>query len=362
MTQAHSLAVKLKPLLGWHQSHINLLALFILGMIQTGSVNLPRIARTMGLGAQTDSHNKRLKRFLSGFDLNFDQIARLIAAISAPEGPWILAMDRTNWQRGRFKINILVLAIMVGDVAIPVLWTLLPKKGNSNTDERIALVKRFLHLFGAKQIDYLTADREFKGVRWIKWLQDNHVPFRIRIANNTLIQNRAGNRCLPATRLFSLKMKESMVLNKPRRLWETQVWVAGFRSAKEHVIVISSDKTQTLLDDYCRRWSIETLFQSLKKRGFNLEETGLRDMQRVERLFAVIALSFCWCHHTGCLLDQERPIKILKHGRPAKSKFRYGWDHLCTLIFNAEIGQQINHLIAHIYHRRPKTCATSGYF
>jgi len=363
MKQAHSLAIKLKPLLGWHQSHIDLLALFIFGLIQTGSVNLTRIARTMGPSALTDSHNKRLKRFLRSFDLNFDQIAQLITCISAPEGRWILSLDRTNWQKGTFKINILVLAITVDEVAIPILWTLLPKKGNSNTEERIVLMKRFLRIFGLERIDYLTADREFKGIIWIKWLQKKRIPFRIRIANNTLIQNRNGNRSLHATRLFSLKANECMVLNKARRLWETQVWVGGFRSAKEHVIVISSHKTQTILDDYCRRWSIETLFQSLKKRGFNLEETGLRDMERVERLFAVVALSFCWCHHAGYLLDQTKPIKILKHGRPAKSKFRYGWDYLCTLIFNTVgLGQQIDELVAHINNRRPKIYAASGYF
>ena len=163
----------------------------------------------------------------------------------------------------------------------------------------------------------LLAWRQIGSLRGFAGLSGDRI-ITFHSVNNTLIQNRASNRSLPATRLFNLKMKESLVLNKPRRLWKTQVWVAGLHSAKEHVIVISSDRTQTMLDDDCKRWSIETLFQPLKKRGFNLKETGWRDMQRVERLFAVIALSFCWCHHTGCLLDQERTIKILKHGRPAK--------------------------------------------
>ncbi len=53
-------------------------------------------------------------------------------------------------------------------------------------------MKRFLRLFGLERLDYLTADREFKGARWIRWLQQEHIPFRIRIANNTLIFNAMG--------------------------------------------------------------------------------------------------------------------------------------------------------------------------
>jgi len=42
------------------------------------------------------------------------------------------------------------LAIIHQGVAIPVLSILLDKKGNSNTDERIQLINRFIELFGKK--------------------------------------------------------------------------------------------------------------------------------------------------------------------------------------------------------------------
>jgi hypothetical protein len=53
-------------------------------------------------------------------------------------------MDRTNWQWGEKNINILTLAVVYQGAAIPICWILLNKKGNSNTRERIALVKRFI--------------------------------------------------------------------------------------------------------------------------------------------------------------------------------------------------------------------------
>ena len=43
-----------------------------------------------------------------------------------------------------------------------------------------------------------------------------------------------------------------------------------------------------------RRWQIEVLFEALKSTGFNLEETRLREAERLETLCAVSAIAFCW--------------------------------------------------------------------
>jgi len=37
-----------------------------------------------------------------------------------------------------------------------------------------------------------------------------------------------------------------------------------------------------VMDDYKRRWEIEVLFQCLKSRGFNFEETHLKDEERLK--------------------------------------------------------------------------------
>ena len=78
----------------------------------------------------------------------------------------------------------MMIAIAYKGTAIPVIWTLLPKKGMSSMDERITLMKRFIRLFGVERIKYLTADREFRGEKWIKWLIQQKISFRIRIPNS----------------------------------------------------------------------------------------------------------------------------------------------------------------------------------
>jgi hypothetical protein len=49
---------------------------------------------------------------------------------------------------GWFPINFLVLSIVHQGIAFPIFWTFLPKKGNSNTKERIELLNRFIAHFG----------------------------------------------------------------------------------------------------------------------------------------------------------------------------------------------------------------------
>ncbi|KAA6313980.1 hypothetical protein EZS27_035336 [termite gut metagenome] len=84
--------------------------------------------------------------------------------------PFRLALDRTNWKFGKSNINILTLAIVYQGVAFPILYTMMPKFGNSNTKERIALLNRSIRLLGIETIDSLLAEREFVGEHWLAYL------------------------------------------------------------------------------------------------------------------------------------------------------------------------------------------------
>ena len=51
-------------------------------------------------------------------------------------------------------------------------------------------------------------------------------------------------------------------------------------------------------------------------------------------IVALLAITFCWCHLTGQWRYAHTPIKIKKHGRKAKSLFRYGLDYLREVLLN----------------------------
>lgn len=331
MEEYRLLEKQLAPSLNWKQAHLSLLSLFIVGLIRARSVNLMLVAENFGGCTLDSSHYRRIRRFLSSFSMDYDQIARLIAKWALPKGKWLLCLDRTHWKYGKTNINILVLAVAVKGVAIPLFWTLLDKQGNSNTQERKDLMDRFLTLFGKETIKCLTADREFKGANWLKYLKEEEISFCLRIPVNTQVHNRFKNKKLPVRRLFCLKQGESMVLNTPRNVWGEAVRLACFRSADDWVILIGNASPENALTQYQERWMIETRFQALKGRGFNLEETHLQKQERISKLFAVLTLAFCWCYKVGEWRDSVTPIKIKSHGRLTKSVFRYGAEWLRQL-------------------------------
>ncbi|MEY4540280.1 MAG: hypothetical protein RLZZ306_2037, partial [Bacteroidota bacterium] len=87
-----------------------------------------------------------------------------------------------------------------------------------------------------------------------------------------------------------------------------------------------------------KRWTIECFFKAIKTAGFNLEDTHLKDQQRLEKLLAVIAIAFVWVYLIGEYENQQKPISILAHNRRAFSIFRYGLDNLIkALTFDNQI-------------------------
>lgn len=137
-----------------------------------------------------------------------DLIAKFIFALLPHKPPYTITIDRTNWKFGQININALVLAIVYKGVAFPVLFNLMPKRGNSNTKDRIQIVNRYIKLFGKQTINYLVADREFVGEHWIKYLNFNRIEYHIRIRNNFWAVNpKTNKRFQSVSVVILLKMK-----------------------------------------------------------------------------------------------------------------------------------------------------------
>ena len=89
--------------------------------------------------------------------LGEDWTARLVIRMLGLCGNWHLCLDRTHWKIACKQIKLLVLAVATRRYRVPLIWTVLGKAGHSSTKERIALMKRYLDLFGAESIKSLLA-------------------------------------------------------------------------------------------------------------------------------------------------------------------------------------------------------------
>lgn len=337
MADLRRLEDKLGASLKWNRARIKFLVRCMVALVQVRTVNLSEIAGVFAGAAQLESNYKRVQRFLRWFEVPYGSVAVCVVSLVGVTRPWVLTMDRTNWKFGKTWINILVLGIVHRGVAIPVFWQVLPKRGNSNTTERKALVSRFTKEFGLPAIRFLCADREFIGERWVRWLRRSKIDFRIRVRNNTRLTNRNGQTVAARTLFRQLPIQQELILPNSVTVWKQRLAVSGMRLADgDYLIVITPQHCPTAIRDYALRWEIETLFGCLKSRGFNLEETHLTDPKRIEKLFAVLTLAFCWAICVGEWLVSFKPLKIKKHGRLARSVFRSGLDHLRRILCSLE--------------------------
>lgn len=216
MNQITLMRNTLQPHLGWHGARVTLLALFLIALFRVKTVNLTELATGFMGKAKTESHYKRLQRFLGKFEMDYYSIARFVVQLMDIPQPWVLSIDRTTWEFGDCVINILMLGVVHNGVAFPLLWWMLDKKGNSNTDERIELLEEFFEVFPEAEVEYLTADREFLGTQWFEYLlKQSYLEFRIRIRESDKLDD--GHRSLKAKVVFSnLQINQHQVLRHRR--------------------------------------------------------------------------------------------------------------------------------------------------
>lgn len=345
MFELNTLRAKLQPHLGWHGARTLFVAAFIIALFRRKTVNLSELAVAFPGRAKPESHYKRQQRFFRAFELDYATIAKLVVDWMAISEPWVLAVDRTQWDVGNSTVNILTLGVVHEGIAFPLVWMMLDKKGNSNTDERIDLMERFYELFPTVQVRCLTTDREFVGGDWVDYLllapdQKLKTPFRLRIRDSEMLWD--GHRALRVRTVFAhLQPGQTQVLTKRRRLWGRWVYVAATRMSNGKLLVVATDQApETAIADYALRWSIETLFGMFKSRGFCLEETSMKEPERLKKLFALLTLALCWAVKVGQWLQEAKPLVLKAHGRLAKSVFRYGFDYLSHILLNLHQSQQ----------------------
>lgn len=313
---------------GWHLSRVEFLALFLQALIKCQTVCFTRLATVLNADTKPDSNLRRIQRFFAGFDLLETDISKILVSLLPVLSPYRLSLDRTNWKFGKTDINILMLSVCYYGVAIPLMWKMLPKAGNSNQDEREELISRFVKIFGTDSIESILADREFIGSHWMRSLKKKKIPFYIRIKENMWINTGKGR--IKAFCLFrNLKSNSFLSVGKAFKIGGNKVYLTGMKTINkknqiEYVIVASSLRDDQSLTVYKDRWQIETMFKAFKTSGFNLEDTHLTDIKRISKLLAIVSIAFVWAYNTGIRRNAINPIPIKKHGRKQFSYFSYG--------------------------------------
>jgi len=326
---------------GWNKARVKFFVSLICALCKTQTVSFVRLSQAIEGPSYQESKLRRLQRFFAQFVIDNDLIAKLIFSLLPDKPPYSLSLDRTNWKFGKRDINILMISVCYHGVGIPLLWTLLEKRGNSNSEERNKLLTRYIDLFGAQSVKGLMADREFIGYEWFEELIQKKIEFFIRIKENLWVDI-PGKKRVKGSWLFNhLEINQAYHYPKIVCLKGQWVYLTGMRTIDkttgklDYLIVASFKKDADVLARYKERWQIETMFKALKSSGFNIEDTHLTNLERISKLIAIVSVAFVWAYKVGVHKDRAvRPITIKKHGRKQYSFFKYGLLHIAHVLFN----------------------------
>lgn len=306
-----------------NKSRTDFMGQVLLALIASRSVHFNEIADKMDGKAEPESKLRQIQRFIADYELDYHWIAYFIILLLPKQGKLKISIDRTEWEFGSQNHNILVVTAYTHGVGIPIWFEVLDNNGgNSCTDDRMYIVMELIDVLGKERIACIIADCEFIGKEWVNWLISEGLTFFIDVRSNQYLHHK-GKRYKIANLLAYHKTRSL----KNVSIFEQRLNIAVRKSPekdKKVLAIVSNAPVSDTLNIYKLRWSIEVLFANLKKRGFNLEDTHLKDPPRIRKLFALVAIAFTLCFIVGLLAHQIKPITIKNHGYKANSFFRNG--------------------------------------
>jgi hypothetical protein len=315
-------------------------AAFVLALIQSRNVQFCEIAQHLNQEAKLASNENRIQDFFREVDIDYQLVAVLLLNLLPTKAKLRICIDRTEWDFGTCQVNILMVLVGHGELQLPLFWELLDNKsGNSNSQDRINLLKRCFEVINKKRVGLVLGDREFVGHSWIKYLKDNNLNFIMRFPKQHLITDQAGN---------SWRV-EQLVLPLDAPTWLTDVQVDGCWGSvwlmrlneTDYLYLFGNVEPMWMGQLYRRRWSIEACFQNLKKRGFDLEKTHLQCLKKLTKLVGLVSITYAFCMSIGLYYHQKvQGIKKKKHGYKATSFARYGLNQLRALL-RGELHQEV---------------------
>lgn len=232
----------------------------VLAVIQARTVVLYSLKTHVQLPGTVAVRYQRLCRFVQ-FSFPEGLFPRFALSF-LPDGPLDLILDRTNWRLGQHDVNILLLSAVWNGFSLPLMWTLLPHGGASDSRTRESLVLRFLTLCPDRQVQCLLADREFIGQRWFRFLEQHGIAPCIRLPARATI----GKHRLPVWAVFKkLEVGEIRVWRRQTHVYGVSLRVAATKNAAGETLYLAyRGHAGPSLRRYAQRWQAENLNCTLR--------------------------------------------------------------------------------------------------
>lgn len=303
---------------GVRRSRLKTLASIVPAAMEQEGLGVLALGRAMREKTSAKHSIKRVNRFLGNEDLESEALAQGIFDAFAPErGRVVVLADWTDVTNAKM----LVFALPANGRSIPFYTVVVPKKVKKRglAEAENAGLKALKAICGGRADITVVADRGFGNKRWLGAVREAGFHFVQRISGvfNVETEQYMGN------------VSEMKIRRGPKaRDWgygtvgddeeiEGRLITAWDPRAKEPwylVTDLDDALAEEIISIYRRRWWIETLFRDSKNRdwGLGLDAVDLKDYQRYERLFYIVALAFILLSAHGAVAEVEGVDKEVK--------------------------------------------------
>jgi hypothetical protein len=212
--------------------------------------------------------------------------------------------------------------------AIPIAWCVLEHRSSTVKYEQYSyLLDRVNKMLPSDVEIFFLADRGFVSKKLMHHLQELHWHWRIRVRGNQRLSSK-GRIIIPKTLPLSLGkvLLFSKSINFGKGLDRLSLSAGWPKGSREPWYVLSADKAcLEVFIDYGRRFGIEEGFKDEKSGGFDLEESCIRDAQKLERLILVVAVALIVAVSEGVSVVLEaRREEVDPHWKQGLSYFQIG--------------------------------------
>ena len=315
----------------------------MLGIYQSRSVYLSRIAGKVPGQAKLLSITRRLSRFLDNPALRVRHWYKPVAlewlhAQHKNLGEIRLIVDGTKIG---FAHQLLMVSLAYRKRAIPIAWTWVKYvRGHSSGAKQLALLSYIRQLIPQEARVILVGDTEFGSVKVLKELDAWGWFYVLRQKTDTLVLAK-GETKWKAFGSFIEKARQKVWLenasyteSKKYTVNLLAYWKIGEK--EPWCLATNLPDSKSALGYYKRRVWIEEMFGDMKKHGFDLESSMLRSFLRLSRLTLAVAFLYLWMISIGthAIHAGKRHLVDVKSRRDL-SLFQIGMRFIDRAITNA---------------------------
>lgn len=316
-----------------HQSKT--LALFVWGAIKAKSIVLAQVAEEL-LGeseAKVPSIERRLQRFVSNQRIQVEEVwqdflKQSLAAWSQQKV--MLVLDLTPFEE---YAQVVYVGLLEQTRVLPLAWRVMP--GQEKWEEKLweivgDLFRQIKDALGEADCTVL-ADRGLSSLALIELCEAQgwHYTLRIKQEEQCRPWKRGDWQAWQSVSQFVPQVGRSWYGKV--RLWQehqrevhlSAVWKQG----QEEAWVVMSDRPAgpQRIREYGWRMRVEATFQDMKSRGWQWEQSHVRDLEHLNRMLLVLFLAFWWLMRVAAsCLHNGRRQRYDRHDRRDKGFLRLG--------------------------------------